>query len=30
MNGVPDADTVALDPYSANIRIGVHIEQKKQ
>lgn len=30
MKGIPDVDTFALNPYSANIRIGVNIEQKKQ
>ncbi len=30
MKGIPDVDTFALNPYTANIRIGVNIEQKKQ
>lgn len=30
MKGMKDVDTFALNPYSANIRIGVNIEQKKQ
>ena len=29
MKGMKDVDTFALNPYSANIRIGVNIEQKK-
>lgn len=28
MKGIKDVDTFALDPYTANIRIGVNVEQK--
>lgn len=29
MRGIKDVDTLALDPYTANIRIGVNVEENK-
>ena len=30
MKGLKDVDTFALDPYTANIRIGVNAQENKQ